>query len=120
MDSAEIEKLRILVRSKDWSAVHDLLDDAQRRAATREDKCDEVYWRAVALEDEQRYGDAISLLRKNRDLFYSQTLAHHKIARCLIKLGRDQEALDELSQAPIEAEMQSHYGLAIDAKFFYF
>ncbi len=119
MNIADIMQLQALMRSKDWDAVYAILDDASSRAVTQEDMRREVYWRAAALEHEQRYGEALDLLKKNANLFNCQCLVHLQLACILIKLGHDQEALAELKNAPIEAEMEDYYGLAIDAKFLY-
>jgi thioredoxin-like negative regulator of GroEL len=120
MNTTDITQLQALMRSKDWDAVYAMLDDAGSRAVTQEDMRREVYWRATAFEGEQRYDEALELLQKNADLFDCQCLVHLQLACILIKLGRDQDALDELRKAPIEAEMEDYYGLAIDAKFLYF
>lgn len=113
-------QFRRLADSKDWASVHAMLDEARDRAITDDDIRSEAHWRVVALTREQRYDDALDLLSKNAHLFNSQSLVHHKAACILDKLGRNEEALEELKKAPIEEEMESYYGLAIDAKFFYF
>lgn len=120
MRVTDIIQLQALIRSKDWTSAHAMLDDARNRAFTSEDIRREAYWRVAALEGEQRYEEALELLRKNANLFNSQSLVHLDLARYLDKVGRSQEALDELKKAPIEEEMKDYYGLAIDAKFFYF
>jgi tetratricopeptide (TPR) repeat protein len=120
LNMADITQLQALMTNGDWVAVHNVLDNARSRAVTREDFGREVYWRVVALQRQQRYQDALELLRKSAGLFNSQSLVQQELASILIKLGRDQEALDELSRAPVEEEMASFYGLAIDAKFLYF
>jgi tetratricopeptide (TPR) repeat protein len=120
LSMADITQLQQLMKSEDWATVYTMLDEARSRAVTREDFSREVYWRVVALNRQLRYKEALELLRENANLFNSQSLVQHELACILIKLGRDLEALDELSKAPIEEEMDSFYGLAIDAKFFYF
>lgn len=114
------EEFRSLARSENWGAVHAMLDDARNGALTDEDVRDEVYWRSVALTREARYAEALDFLRKNAELFNSRSLVCLSLACILVKLERDREALDELSRAPIEEEMEDYYGLAIDAKFLYF
>lgn len=120
MNTADITKLQSLMRSKDWASVYAMLDDAHNQAVSPEDIRREAYWRVAALKGEHKYEEALQLLRKSAGLFNSQCLAHLDLAYILIKLGREQEALEELSRAPIEEEMQNYYGLAIDAKFLYF
>lgn len=119
MDTSDVLRLQVLMRSKDWASVYSMLDDARSRAVTRDDMKQEVYWRATALENEQRYAEALNLLQTNTGLANSMSLWSHQIACLLVKLDRDKDAVDELSKAPIEEEMKDHYGLAIDAKFFY-
>ncbi|MGP0057850.1 MAG: tetratricopeptide repeat protein [Beijerinckiaceae bacterium] len=113
-------QLQALMRSGDWDSVYSMLDDARNRAVTQEDIRQLAYWRSVALTREQRYDEALELLRESADLFNSQSLVQHELACILVTQGRDREALDELKKAPVEEEMEKHYGLAIDAKFFYF
>lgn len=120
MNVADITKLQSLMRSNDWASVYAMLDDARNRAVSSEDIRREAYWRVAALRGEQRYEEALQLLRKSAGLFNSQCLVHLDLAYILIKLGRDKEALHELSSAPIEEEMEEYYGLAIDTKFLYF
>ena len=119
MQLNEIQELQALMRRKDWSSVHAFLDAARDRAFSPDDLRSEAYWRISALAGEQRYEEAIELLRKSADLFSCQSLVRHNLARFLSKLGRDREALDELKDAPIEEEMEAFHALAIDAKFFY-
>lgn len=119
MNIADIMLLQGLMRNKDWDAVYAMLDDARDKAVTTEDIGSEVYWRVNALAGEQRYDEALQLLQKKASLFNCQCLVHKQRAQMLMKLGRDQEALDELRKAPIDAEMEDYYGLAIDTKFFY-
>lgn len=107
------------MRKQDWNSAHALLDEVRDNATTKDEMKDEVYWRARALGRAHRYDEALELLRNSASLFNSQCLVHQQRARMLLKLGRDREALDELREAPIEEEMADHYGLAIDAKFFY-
>jgi thioredoxin-like negative regulator of GroEL len=120
MRMPEIMQLQTLMQGNDWASVYAMLDAARNQAVTREDLGSEVYWRSTALTKEQRYDEAIELLRNNANLFNSQSLVHHELACILIELGCEREALDELKKAPIEEEMEDYYGLAIDAKFFYF
>lgn len=120
MSMADVTQLQAFMKNGDWTAAYALLDDARNGAVTSEDRRREVYWRATAFELQRRYDEALDLLRKNANLFNSQSLVQLELARILVKLGRDQEALDELGIAPIEEEMEKFYGLAIDAKFFYF
>jgi hypothetical protein len=119
MRITDIMQLQALMRSRDWVSVYAILDDARTRAITTEDIVREIHWRATALKGEQRYSEALDLLRKNAGLFNSQSLVRHEMARILVKIGRDQDAIDELKRTPIEEEMEDFYGLAIDAKFFY-
>jgi tetratricopeptide (TPR) repeat protein len=114
------DQFQTRVRSGNWISVYEMLDEARNGAITNDDIMDEAFWRVVALTRQQRYEEALDFLRKNAKLFNSQSLVQHKIACILIRLGRDQDALNELSKAPVEEEMQRFYALAIDAKFFYY
>jgi tetratricopeptide (TPR) repeat protein len=120
MQLEDIKRLQSLMRRQDWTSAYALLDQVRDGAATREDIASEAHWRAAALGREQRFAEAIELLREKARFFGSQCLVNHNIANCLSKLGRDEEAVQELKKAPIEEEMGSFYGLAIDAKFFLF
>ncbi len=116
----DTEKFRDLANGKDWTSLYAMLDDARSTAVSRDDVRSEVHWRIAALERQQRYGEALDLLRSNTAIYNSQSYVRHQSARLLLQLGRDKDALDELSKAPFEAEMTSYYGLAMDAKFCYF
>ncbi len=116
----DITRLQKLMEGEDWPAVYAILDRVQSQATTREDKARETYWRAMALIGQNQYQEAVDLLRKGGKLFNSQCLPYKIIAEVLDKIGDDQGALRELSDAPIDQEMERFYGLAIDAKFFYF
>ena len=120
MNVADIMQLQTLMRSRDWTSVYVMLDDARNRAVSDDDVKDEIYWRVTAFGREQRYEEALELLKKNAARFNCQCLVHLDLAYILLKLGRDQEALEDLGRAPIEEEMEEYYGLAIDAKFLYF
>lgn len=120
MNVADIMQLQTLMRSRDWTSVYVMLDDARNRAVSDHDVKDEIYWRVTAFGREQRYEEALELLKKNAARFNCQCLVHLDLAYILLKLGRDQEALEDLGRAPIEEEMEEYYGLAIDAKFLYF
>ena len=113
------KKFEDFARSEEWEALYAMLDDARDNAATADDIGSELHWRIAALKRQERYQDALDLLREKARAYNSQSLAQHQFARVLLKLGRDQEAVDELSKAPFEAEMTSFYGLATDAKFLY-
>jgi len=116
----DIDRLQGLMRKDDWSSVYTMLDAARQQAVTDDEIKREVYWRMVALENQHRYEEAIAFLQSNSRHFNSQCLVHQNLACFLLKLGRNKDALDELSKAPFEEEMEDFYGLAIDAKFFYF
>ena len=60
-----VDELEALVRYEDWEAAHAMLDEARDSAATAEDLKRAVYWRSVALETQERYEDALDLLRTN-------------------------------------------------------
>ena len=113
------DQLRILLREENWTAVDALLDNARDQALTNDDLEDAAYWRVVALIRARRYSEALDFLRKHAGWFNCQSWVHHKCARILIELGLEKDALEELRKAPIEAEMEAFYGLAIDAKFTY-
>ncbi len=114
------DQFKILVCSGNWAGVYAMLEEARSRAVTDDDVSDEVYWRAVALTRQGRYEEALQHLRANANLFNSQCLAQKELASILVKLGRNEEALEELSKAPIEEEMKPFRALALDTKFLYF
>ena len=115
----DTERFKDLAARGDWTSLYAMLDEARGTAASREDVRSEVHWRLAPRERQQRHGDAFDLLRSKADIYDCRCYVQHKSARLLLCLGRDPEALHELSKAPFEAEMTSFYGLAIDAKFFY-
>lgn len=114
------DRFKALARAGNWASIYAMLDEARDNATSHDDIMDEAYWRAVALTKQQRYEEALEFLHRNTILFNCQSLVQHRIAEILVTLGRLQEALEELRRAPVEEEMDSFYGLAIDAKFFYF
>ena len=115
----DTDRFKDLANRGDWTSLYAMLDEARGTAVFREDVRSEVHWRIAALERQQRHGEALNLLRGNAAIYDCRCYVQHKSARLLLRLGRDQEALHELSKAPFEAEMTPFYGLAIDAKFFY-
>lgn len=116
----DLGRLRGYFRDKNWAAAHAALDEARNRAVCEDDLKNEAFWHVVTLTREERYEEALELLRQKAPLLGSQSLVQRRIAAILHKLGRDQDALVELGKAPIEEEMQEFYGLALDAKFLYF
>ena len=120
MNLTEIRRLQESMRARDWGTVYAMLDSLRDRATNQEDIANEVYWRAIALQRQERYDDALAFLRENASLFNCQCLLHQMIARSLDKLGRSEDALAEMKSAPIDQDMNDFYGLAMDAKFFYF
>ena len=113
------DQYRALVRQEDWTGVHALLDDARENAVTPDDVAREVHLRVATLRRQERYSEALDLLRERGHLYRSQALARHDMCRVLVKLGRERDALDVMSGLPYEAEMTSFPGLAMDAKFFH-
>ncbi len=116
----DAENFKDLADRKDWASLYAMLDDARGTAASRDDVRSELHWRVAAFERQQRYGEALDLLRSNASIYDSQSYVQHQSARLLLRLDRDKEALSELSKAPFDAEITSHHSLALDAKFFYF
>ena len=115
----DFDRYAALSNREDWDAVHTLLDDARAKAVTAADRSSETYLHVAALKRQQRYGEALDLLRSEGHFYNSQSLAQHDTAHVLHKLGREQDALDVLSKAPYETEMTSFPLLAMDAKFFH-
>ena len=113
------DQYKTLAGQEDWQAVHALLDDARENAVTPHDISDEVFMRVATLKWQERYSEALDLLRERGHLYGSDSLAKHDMARVLVKLSRERDALDVMSGSPYEAEMTSFYGLAMDAKFFH-
>lgn len=115
----DADKFKSLADRGDWISLYAMLDDAHDSATSREDVASAVHWRIAALERQRRNSEALQFLKENAGAYSTRSLVQHKIARLLVSLGREQEALEELSNAPFDAEMESFYALAMDAKFFY-
>ena len=115
----DTDRFKDLADREDWTSLYAMLDEARGMAASREDVRSEIHWRVAALERQQRHGEVLDLLRSNANIYDFLCYVQHKSCRLLLRLGRDQEALHELSKAPFKMEMTSFYGLAIDATFFY-
>lgn len=105
-----------LYRQREWKALHGALDAASHSCDT-EERCCVAYWRATALEAEDRCLEAIDVLTANRDDFSCKTMVHADIAENLRRLGRDLEAIDELKRAPMDEEMERYHALVVDAKY---
>ena len=114
------DTLRDFAQSQNWAAVYHMLDHARDNAVLDEDIRSEVGWRIFALKQQQRYDEALDLLLEKAHVFNCRSYAQHQFARLFVLLHRDREAVDALSAAPFDDEMSAFYGLAIDAKFFYF
>ena len=115
----DTDRFKYLADRRDWPQLYAMLDDACSKATSRDDVRSEAHWRVAALERQQRYSEALDLLRSNANIYNSQSYVQHQSARLLLRLGHEKEALDALSKAPFDSEMKSFYGLAIDAKFLY-
>lgn len=116
----DTDRFEELVKQQNWTSLYAMLDEARSKAVSREDVRSEVHWRIAALKRQKRYEEALSLLRNNASVYDSQSLVRHRSSQLLVQLGREREALEEISKAPFEAELTSHYGLALDAKFYCF
>jgi tetratricopeptide (TPR) repeat protein len=115
IDMAKIDKLFELMRRKDWSAAHAMLDENE--LASR-DEPTVAHWRAVVLREEGRYEEALQYLADNLHRFHCKTSAFRKRAELLRKLGSQAAALEEIEKAPFDSEIEDHWALVVDAKYF--
>lgn len=104
-----------LSRAKKWSEIHRVLDRTPQNNAA--DRHFVAHWRKAALIMEGRYQDALEFLQANKQNLGCQTAASAALGEILHVLGRDQEAIAELKNAPMAAEVDQYRPLVVDAKF---
>ncbi|WP_298353995.1 hypothetical protein [Rhodoblastus sp.] len=115
IDMKKINKLIGFIRNKDWLAAHEFLDD-EELADPGEGTA--AYWRSVVLRDEGRNQEALQYLGDNEHRFACKTGVLHKRAELLHRMGNEAAALDEIEKAPFDSEIEDHWALVVDAKFF--
>lgn len=115
IDMAKINKLTDLIRRKDWTTAHALLDEEEFADPGEQTV---AHWRSVVLRDEGRYEEAFQFLAANLHRFECKSGVFHKRAELLKKMGKDTAALAEMEKAPLDAEIEDHWPLVVDAKFF--
>jgi tetratricopeptide (TPR) repeat protein len=115
IDMAKIDKLLELIRRKDWTTAHAMLDENDLADPGEQTV---AHWRTVVLREEGRYEDALQYLADNLHRFNCKTSAFHKRAWILRVLGNDAAALKEIEKAPFDAEIDDYWALVMEAKFF--
>lgn len=115
IDMNKINKLMDIIRRKDWVAAHAMLDEEERLDP---DEGTVAHWRSVVLRNEGRYEDALRYLADNLSRFNCKTGVFDKRARIFHQIGNDAAAMNELALAPFDSEIDEHWALVMDAKFF--
>lgn len=115
IDMEKISKLIDLIRCKDLSAAHAMLDEEE---LADPGEATVAYWHSVVLRDEGRYEEAPQYLADNLDRFDCRTGVFHKRAELFKILGKDAAAIVEMEKAPFDSEIEEHWALVVDAKFF--
>jgi hypothetical protein len=115
IDMKKINKLIDLIRNKEWIAAHALLDEEE---LSDPGEATVAHWRSVVLRDEGRYQEAHQYLGDNLHRFDCKTGVCHKRAELLKKMGNETAALAEIEKAPFDSEIEDHWALVVDAKFF--
>jgi hypothetical protein len=115
IDMNKINKLIDLIRRKDWLGAHAMLDENEM-ADPGEGTV--AHWRSVVLRDEGRRQDALQYLADNLHRFDCKAGVFHKRAELFHELGNDSAALEEIEKAPFDSEIEDHWALVMEAKFF--
>jgi hypothetical protein len=115
IDMKKINKLVDLIRGEDWKAAHAMLDEEE---FADPGEATVAHWRSVVLRDEGRYEEALQYLAANLHRFECKSGVFHKRAELLKRMGKDAAALAEMQKAPLDAEIEDHWPLVVDAKFF--
>lgn len=110
-----VDKLFDLMRRQDWAAAHAMLDQFE---SDDPDMHGIAHWRSVVLCEEGRYEEALQYLADNLQRFNCKTNVFHKRAWIFHQTGNDQAALEEISNAPFDAEIEDYWALVVEAKFF--
>jgi hypothetical protein len=112
---SDVDKLFDLLRRKDWAAAHAMLDQIE---SDDPDRHGIAHWRSVVLGEEGRYEEALQYLADNVQRFNCKTNVFHKRAWIFHQTGNDQAALQEISNAPFDVEIDDFWPLVMEAKFF--
>ena len=115
IDMAKMNKLIDLIRSKDWPAAHAMLDENEL-ADPGESAV--AHWRAVLLRDEGRNEEALQYLAANMHRLDCKTNAFRNRALLFHKMGQPAAALAEIEKAPFDSEIEDHWALVMEGKFF--
>lgn len=117
IDMRKIDKLIDLIRCKNWTAAHAMLDEEE---LADPGEATIAHWRSVVLRDEGRFEESLQNLADKFHLFECKTGVFHKRAELFKRMGNDSAALAELQKAPFDSEIEDHEALVVDAKFFQF
>ena len=115
IDMSKINKLIELIRRKDWAGAHDMLDENE---IADPGEGTVAHWRSVVLRDEGRHQEALQYLADNLHRFDCKSGVFHKRAELFDALGNDSSALEEIEKAPFDSEIEEHWTLVMEAKFF--
>ena len=77
-----------------------------------------AHWRAALLDQEGKYADALSVVNAAASDFNCKSALALQRAQLLAKLGRAEEAVSMLREAPIAQESATYPGLAWEAAYF--
>ena len=115
IDMKKMKKLIDLMHQKDWASAHAMLDENE---LAEPNDGTVAHWRAVVLRDEGHSEEALQYLADNMHRFDCKTGVFHKRAEIFHEMGNDAAALKEIGKAPFDSEIEDHWALVMDAKFF--
>jgi len=115
IDMHKINKLMKIICRKDWLAAHAMLDEEERLDPNEGTA---AHWRSVVLRNEGRLDEALQYLADNLSRFNCKTGVYDRRARLFHQVGNNVAAKNELSVAPFDSEIDEHWALVMDAKFF--
>jgi hypothetical protein len=101
IDLKKMTRIIDFLHEKDWAAAHAMLDENE---SADPNEATVAHWRAVVLRDEGRCDCKSGVFHKRAELFH--------------QMGNDSAALVEIEKAPLDSEMEDHWALVVDAKFF--
>lgn len=110
-----IDRLFDFMRKKQSIEAHALLDEIERADP---DTHGIAHWRSVVLGEEGRNDEALQYLADNQHRFNCKTGVFRRRAELFQKMGKGAAALDEMEKAPFDSEIEEHWALVMDAKFF--
>jgi hypothetical protein len=115
IDLKKMTRIIDFLHEKDWAAAHAMLDENE---SADPNEATVAHWRAVVLRDEGRCEEALQYLADNLYRFDCKSGVFHKRAELFHQMGNDSAALVEIEKAPLDSEMEDHWALVVDAKFF--